>query len=190
MRRWTCGSGLLSWYFSERRLRLLLKTVFFASARPHRSARIRLFSPKRSSRGQSRRESYKMTAELRKGFATGMWIRGGAGASLMRRGARRTGAVSGAHHEMSPRKSKVGPLPVDGSDPTFSKVVRRCPALPPGGPGSTLGADGLSFRVRDGYRAFPRRHGRRNVMEPCQLQPPTVRLRVLRWGVGGVVGGS
>ena len=34
-------------------------------------------------------------------------------------------------------------------------VVRRCPALPPGLPGSTLGAGGLSFRVRDGSGRFP-----------------------------------
>ena len=35
------------------------------------------------------------------------------------------------------------------------RVVRRCPALPPGLPGSTLGAGGLSFRVRNGSGRFP-----------------------------------
>ncbi len=34
-------------------------------------------------------------------------------------------------------------------------VVRRRPTLPPSPPGSTIGADGLSFRVRNGAGRFP-----------------------------------
>ena len=48
-------------------------------------------------------------------------------------------------------------------------VVRRCPALPPGGPGSTLGAGGLSFRVRDGSGRFPAAMAAATVWNPaCQ----------------------
>ena len=42
-----------------------------------------------------------------------------------------------------------------GQDLGVLRVVRRCPALPPGLPGSTLGAGGLSFRVRNGSGRFP-----------------------------------
>src|SRR5581483_2833517 len=35
------------------------------------------------------------------------------------------------------------------------KVFRRRPTLPPGRPGSTIGAGGLNFRVRDGTGCFP-----------------------------------
>src|SRR5512141_1405606 len=35
------------------------------------------------------------------------------------------------------------------------KVVRRRPTLPPSTPGSTIGADRLSFRVRNGAGRFP-----------------------------------
>ena len=34
-------------------------------------------------------------------------------------------------------------------------VFRRCPALPRGLPRSTIGAEGLNFRVRDGTGCFP-----------------------------------
>ena len=34
-------------------------------------------------------------------------------------------------------------------------VLRRCPALPLAGAGSTVGAERLSFRVRDGSGRFP-----------------------------------
>src|SRR3954452_20767171 len=54
----------------------------------------------------------------------------------------------------------------------FSRVVRRRPTLPRGPPRSTIGAVGLSFRVRNGYRAFPRRYDRRNTME-IQTYAPT-----------------
>ena len=35
------------------------------------------------------------------------------------------------------------------------KVFRRCPTLPRGLPRSTIGAEGLNFRVRDGTGCFP-----------------------------------
>src|SRR6516162_7934844 len=34
-------------------------------------------------------------------------------------------------------------------------VFRRCPTLPRGLPRSTIGAEGLNFRVRDGSGCFP-----------------------------------
>src|SRR5215213_4626018 len=51
-------------------------------------------------------------------------------------------------------------------------VVRRRPTLPRGPPRSTIGAVGLSFRVRNGDRAFPRRYDRRNTMEISNPRPP------------------
>ena len=36
-----------------------------------------------------------------------------------------------------------------------SKIIRRGPTLPPSLPGSTIGATGLNFRVRDGNGCFP-----------------------------------
>ena len=47
------------------------------------------------------------------------------------------------------------PRAVSGPGPTSYWCVRRCPTLPPGPPGSTIGAGGLSFRVRDGTGRFP-----------------------------------
>jgi hypothetical protein len=35
------------------------------------------------------------------------------------------------------------------------KKTRQCPTLPPGPPGSTIGTQGLSFRVRNGNGRFP-----------------------------------
>src|SRR6516164_9690703 len=35
------------------------------------------------------------------------------------------------------------------------RVFRRCPTLPRGLPRSTIGAEGLNFRVRDGSGCFP-----------------------------------
>src|SRR5690554_4503398 len=37
----------------------------------------------------------------------------------------------------------------------FLKIVRRCPTLPQGPPCSTIGAESLSFRVRNVTRRFP-----------------------------------
>jgi hypothetical protein len=39
--------------------------------------------------------------------------------------------------------------------PPFRKVFRRCPALPRGLPRSTIGAEELNFRVRNGTGCFP-----------------------------------
>ena len=41
------------------------------------------------------------------------------------------------------------------SGPTLCGVVRRCPTLPHPSGCSTIGAVGLSFRVRDGTGRFP-----------------------------------
>ena len=46
-----------------------------------------------------------------------------------------------------------GPSGVGG--PCFCGGVRRCPTLPPSLVGSTIGAGGLSFRVRNGSGRFP-----------------------------------
>ncbi len=48
--------------------------------------------------------------------------------------------------------------------------ARRCPTLPPPGRDSTIGAGGLSFRVRKGSRAWHPRYDHRDVY---QIQPPT-----------------
>ena len=39
--------------------------------------------------------------------------------------------------------------------PFLGMIVRRCPTLPHRGRCSTIGAEGLSFRVRDGTGRFP-----------------------------------
>src|SRR5579875_2768345 len=54
---------------------------------------------------------------------------------------------------MSGESEKEGP-PLCGW-PSFSKIVRRRPTLPPRPQGSTIGAEGLSFRVRNGTGRFP-----------------------------------
>src|SRR5699024_7660634 len=64
-----------------------------------------------------------------------------------------------------------------------------CPTLPRGLPRSTIGAEGLSFRVRNGTGRFPPRYGRRNSMEICTLFPgPTPFFA--RVGAGGGCGGA
>ena len=50
--------------------------------------------------------------------------------------------------------------------------VRRCPTLPPRLQGSTIGAEGLSFRVRNGTGRFPPRYGRRNSCELVNTPHP------------------
>ena len=40
-------------------------------------------------------------------------------------------------------------------DSPFCEEVRRCPTLPRGPPRSTIGAEGLSFRVRNVTGRFP-----------------------------------
>jgi hypothetical protein len=48
-------------------------------------------------------------------------------------------------------------------------VFRRCPALPRGLPRSTIGAEGLNFRVRDGTGCFPLAVAAGNFMGLCGL---------------------
>src|SRR5579884_2819370 len=69
------------------------------------------------------------------------------------------------------------------------RVVRRCPALPPGLPGSTLGAGGLSFRVRNGSGRFPAAMAAATVSGLVSAPPPGGGvLRVFpRSGRGGPV---
>ena len=64
--------------------------------------------------------------------------------------------------------------------------ARRRPTLPRSLPRSTIGAEGLSFRVRDGTGRFPLRYGRRNSMEICVA--PDHTHRAPGWGVVCVVG--
>src|SRR5690625_7194621 len=61
--------------------------------------------------------------------------------------------------------------------------VRRCPTLPRGLPRSTIGAEGLSFRVRNGTGRFPPRYCRRNSMKLSRGLPAPLCLGV--WVVGG-----
>ena len=63
---------------------------------------------------------------------------------------------------------------------TLVVCARRCPTLPLPGGGSTIGAGGLSFRVRNGCRAWHPRYDRRDVYVSA---PPRV------WGVVRVVVG-
>ena len=54
-----------------------------------------------------------------------------------------------------------------GGSPPLLGCVRRRPTLPLPGGGSTIGAGGLSFRVRDVSGRFPLRYGRRDVLWGC-----------------------
>ena|SRR5215472_9282078 len=57
----------------------------------------------------------------------------------------------------------------------LSSVFRRCPTLPRGLPRSTIGAEGLNFRVRDGTGCFPFAMAAGNSMELSWPRwPPTV----------------
>jgi hypothetical protein len=57
-------------------------------------------------------------------------------------------------HRKPPRANAQGP-PGCGWGPLWWGCVRRCPTLPHPGGCSTIGAGGLSFRVRDGSGRFP-----------------------------------
>lgn len=109
---------------------------------------------------------------------------------LLRRGAR--GRVSapqpvwGFTDASAARGRGVRKAPHRGVGPFGLMGVRRCPTLPPRLQGSTIGAEGLSFRVRNGAGRFPPRYGRRNSMELATLTFPT---RGVRPGLG-CVGGS
>ena len=52
-------------------------------------------------------------------------------------------------------KTHEGPPALMAGDPSSSACVRRRPTLPPRLQGSTIGAEGLSFRVRNGTGRFP-----------------------------------
>ena len=52
-------------------------------------------------------------------------------------------------------KTHEGPPAVMAGDPSSSACVRRRPTLPPRLQGSTIGAERLSFRVRNGTGRFP-----------------------------------
>lgn len=65
-----------------------------------------------------------------------------------------------------------------GRVPSPSGVLRWCPTLPHPPRCSTIGAVGLSFRVRNGYRAFPPRHDRRKTVQPCATLTPPVGVGV------------
>jgi hypothetical protein len=53
------------------------------------------------------------------------------------------------------RPHRVVKKKADPYGSAFLKVFRRCPTLPRGLPRSTIGAEGLNFRVRDGTGCFP-----------------------------------
>src|SRR6476659_3195177 len=52
------------------------------------------------------------------------------------------------------RRKASAPVLGTGAD-ALSKIVRRCPTLPQGPPCSTIGAERLSFRVRNVTGRFP-----------------------------------
>src|SRR5215210_4139435 len=70
--------------------------------------------------------------------------------------------------------------------------ARRCPTLPLPVGGSTIGAGGLSFRVRDGTGRFPFAVAAGTLWSLCPPWPGGVGVGVGGWGVdarpAGVVG--
>lgn len=54
---------------------------------------------------------------------------------------------------------------------TKNKKSRRRPTLPPGTPGSTIGDEGLNFRVRNGNGCFPLSMvtGKSNIFRQCNV---------------------
>jgi hypothetical protein len=73
-------------------------------------------------------------------------------------------------------------------DGLVEKCVRRRPTLPRGGPRSTIGAERLSFRVRDGTGRFPLAMVAVTLWR-CSVRtdPPVVTWPAPGWG-GGVGG--
>ena len=103
----------------------------------------------------------------------GVWVRGVVGVGL--------GCVGG-----------VGVVKARGKPPGWGfvaglqrVVLRWCPTLPHPPRCSTIGAVGLSFRVRNGCRAFPPRHDRRKTVQPV-VHTPTWHHCVV-WGGCGLV---
>jgi hypothetical protein len=80
------------------------------------------------------------------------------------------------HRRLRPCRHEWGPRSRRPHSCTASNV-RRCPTLPRPVGCSTIGAGGLSFRVRNGCRAFPLRYGRRN---SCGVVAGVVISAVLR----------
>ena len=72
--------------------------------------------------------------------------------------------------------------------PLSQSVFRRCPALPRGLPRSTIGAEGLNFRVRNGTGCFPLAMAAGNSIELSARQPPP--LLPCGRGVAGASGRS
>ena len=67
------------------------------------------------------------------------------------------------------------------SEPQLLSVVRRCPTLPHSLGCSTIGAVGLSFRVRNGTGRFP------HAMTAVTLLPVPRGHLVVRVGVGSLL---
>ena len=59
----------------------------------------------------------------------------------------------------------------------FSTMFRQRPTLPPSHPGSTIGAGGLNFRVRDGTGCFPSAMATETVVLSDPIEDPPRRFR-------------
>ena len=65
-------------------------------------------------------------------------------------------AYRDVHFLLGTQKTQGRPLAIEiASNLPWGMFVRRCPTLPHRGRCSTIGAEGLSFRVRDGTGRFP-----------------------------------
>src|ERR1700679_562340 len=104
---------------------------------------------------------------MRKLFAVGVLPLGGEGgprrdslAAFRRRAARnlpsRPGPTSQAAFHLDLKNLSAQRKEADPKGPaSLQRNARRCPTLPRGLPRSTIGAEGLNFRVRDGTGCFP-----------------------------------
>ena len=73
------------------------------------------------------------------------------------------------------------PTSVVRTDPILVVCARWCPTLPHPGGCSTIGAVRLSFRVRDGYRAFPCRCDHRDDWLGSALPSSGAVIRLSVW---------
>lgn len=71
-----------------------------------------------------------------------------------------------------------------GPRPFFLRVVRRCPTLPHPHECSTIGAVGLSFRVRNGTGRFP------HAMTTVTRSPGTSEFFLVLGGLLGALGAT
>ena len=106
-----------------------------------------------------------LASTTRRGFPAAVPARTSRGPSATRRprvlaascsAPRRPGSLSHVHQPPAktvPRQAKRAARPHSGA--TLFKHVRRRPTLPRGPPRSTIGAEGLNFRVRNGTGCFP-----------------------------------